>query len=52
MNRKISDKLLLSTDVNLRLATDYMKEAMVAAKRGDTVNFCTCIRLEIGRAHV
>ena len=45
MNRKISDKFLLSTDVNLRLATDYMKEAMAAAKRGDTVNFCTCIRL-------
>ena len=45
MNRKISDKLLLSTDVNLRLATDYMKEAMKAAKRGDTIGFCTCIRL-------
>ena len=45
MNRKISDKLLLSTDVNLRLATDFMKEAMTAAKQGNIEDFCTCIRL-------
>ena len=45
MNRKISDKLLLSTDVNLRLATDFMKEAMTAAKQGNIKDFCTCIRL-------
>ena len=45
MNRKISDKLLLSNDVSLRLATDYMQKALKAAKRGDTVDFCTFIRL-------
>ena len=45
MNRKISDKLLLSTDVNLRIATDFMKDAMKAAKRGDIADFCTNVRL-------
>ena len=45
MNRKIAETLTNSTDVNLRLTTDFMKAAMKAAKRGDIVNFCTNVRL-------
>ena len=45
MNRKIADNVKNSPDVSLRLAADYMQKAMRAAKRGDTVDFCTCVRL-------
>ena len=45
MNRKIAETLTNSTDVNLRLTTDFMKDAMKAAKRGDIVDFCTNVRL-------
>ena len=45
MNRKISETLTSSPDVNLRLATDFMKDAMKAAKRGDIADFCTNVRL-------
>ena len=45
MNRKIAETLTNSTDVNLRLTTDFMKYAMKAAKRGDIVDFCTNVRL-------
>ena len=45
MNRKIAENLTNSHDVNLRLATNFMKDAMKAAKRGDIVDFCTNVRL-------
>ena len=45
MNRKIADNVKNSPDVSLRLAADYMQKAMRAARRGDTVDFCTCVRL-------
>ena len=45
MNRKIADNVKNSPDVCLRLAADYMQKAMRAARRGDTVDFCTCVRL-------
>ena len=45
MNRKIAETLTNSPDVNLRIATAFMKDAMKAAKRGDIVDFCTNVRL-------
>ena len=45
MNRKIAETLTNSPDVNLRIATDFMKDAMKAAKRGDIADFCTNVRL-------
>ena len=45
MNRKIAETLTNSHDVNLRLTTAFMKDAMKAAKRGNIVDFCSCVRL-------
>ena len=45
MNRKIAETLTNSHDVNLRIATDFMQDAMKAAKRGDIADFCTNVRL-------
>ena len=45
MNRKIAETLTSSPDVNLRLATIMMKDAMKAAKRGNIADFCTNVRL-------
>ena len=45
MNRKIAENLTNSHDVNLRLTTAFMKDAMKAAKRGNIKDFCTNVRL-------
>ena len=45
MNRKIADNVKNNPDVNMRLVTRYLEKAMRAAKRGDTVDVCTCVRL-------
>ena len=45
MNRKIAETLTNSQDVNLRIATGFMKDAMKAAKRGNIKDFCTNVRL-------
>ena len=45
MNRKIAETLTNSPDVNLRLATTMMKDAMKAAKNGNIKDFCTNVRL-------
>ena len=44
MNRKIAENLTNSPDVNLRIATDFMKDAMKAAKQGNIVDFCAAVR--------
>ena len=45
MNRKISDSLVNSPDVNLRLAVYFLKKAMLDAKRGNSVDMCTNLRI-------
>ena len=45
MNRKIADNVKNNPDACLRLAAEYMQKAMRAAKRGDTVDVCACVRL-------
>ena len=45
MNRKIADNVKNNPDVNMRLVTRYLEKAMRAAKRGDTVDVCACVRL-------
>lgn len=45
MNRKIAETMIHSPDVNLRLAIEFMQDAMKSAKQGNIVDFCTCIRL-------
>ena len=45
MNRKIPDSLVHSSDVNLRLTVFYLKKAMLAAKRGNSVDMCTHLRI-------
>ena len=45
MNRKIAETLTSSPDVNLRLTTAFMQDAMKAAKRGNIVDFCAAVRV-------
>jgi len=45
VNRKIPDSLVNSPDVNLRLAVFFLKKAMLAAKRGNSVDMCTHLRI-------